>query len=155
MARKTRLRQAPDASDPTHTHPYRRRRDWGVAHHSIDRPDWEPVEGEKRYLVTLGWTIVWYALPLALYAAWTLTFDGNPATACATPVNNVCPPVRRAALDALAHGLPKIGVAVAASLLIALIIRLGSGAWRPLTAAFAAAVIGSGAATIVFSVVNA
>jgi hypothetical protein len=33
-------------------------------------------------------------------------------------------------------------------------IRLGSGAWRPATAAFSAAIIGAGLATILYSVIG-
>jgi hypothetical protein len=43
-------------------------------------------------------------------------------------------------------------LAILVSLVFAMLIRLGSGAWRPITAAFSAAVIGAGAATILFSV---
>jgi hypothetical protein len=144
--------ESTEAARPIMSH--RRQRDWGVVRHTIDRPDWEPVEGDKQFLATLVWTIVWYAVPVALYATWTLTFDGSPGTACADPVNKVCPSMRSEALAALGHNLPWFCVAIVFSLLVALLIRLGSGAWRPVTAAFSAAVIGAGAATILFSVVT-
>jgi hypothetical protein len=153
-ARKNRARGLP--SDHTGggraQAPYRGSRDSGVVRHSIDRPDWEPVEADKQYLATARWTVAWYAVPFALYAAWTLTLDGKAGTACANPVNNTCPQARSAALNALLHSLPRLGVAVMISLLLAMLIRLGSAAWRPLTTAFSAAVIGAGAATILFSV---
>jgi len=154
MARKNRARGLPSdhTSGGRAKGPHRDKRDWGVVRHSIDRPDWEPVEADKQYAATAGWTVAWYAVPFALYAAWTMTFDGKAGTACANPVNNACPPARSAALNALVHGLPRLGVAVVISLLLAMLIRLGSAAWRPLTTAFSAAVIGAGAATILFSV---
>jgi hypothetical protein len=130
----------------------RRRSDWRVVRHSIDRPDWEPVEGEKHYLATVIWTLAWYAVPLTLFATWVMAFDDDSGTACAAPVHNVCPPMRTTVLDAMMGGLPRVCVALVISLLLALLIRLGSGAWRPVTAAFAAAVIGAGAATILFTV---
>lgn len=153
VVRRNRARHlSPDIDATIPITPYPRRRDWSVARHSIDRPDWDEVEGERQYAATAGWTVAWYAVPIALYAAWTLTFDGNAGTACANPVNNTCPPARSAALNALLHSVPKIGVAVLVSLFFAMLIRLGSGAWRPITAAFSAAVIGAGAATILYSV---
>jgi hypothetical protein len=153
MARKNQFRRLSFELDATiPITPYPRRRDWTVTRHSIDRPDWIEVEGEKQYLATAGWTVAWYAVPFALYAAWTLTFDGQPGTACANPVNNTCPPARSAALLALLHSVPRLGVAILVSLVFAMLIRLGSAAWRPITAAFSAAVIGAGAATILYSV---
>jgi hypothetical protein len=143
---------SPDIDATVLLTPYPRRRDWSVARHCINRPDGNQDEGEKQYAATAGWTVAWYAVPFALYAAWTLTFDGKAGTACANPVNNACPPARSAALGALLHSVPTIGVAVLVSLLLATLIRLGSGAWRPITAAFAAAVIGAGAVTILYSV---
>jgi hypothetical protein len=156
VVRKNRFRHLPpDVTDATiPITPYPHRRDWGVVRHSIDRPDWSQDEGEKQYAATSGWTVAWYAVPYALYALWTLTFDSKPGTACANPVNNTCPPARSAALSALLHSLPRVGVAILVSLMFALLIRLGSAAWRPFTTAFSAAVIGAGAATILFSVLS-
>ncbi len=120
VVRRNRARHlSPDIDATLPITPYPRRRDWTVARHSIDRPDWNQVEGEKQYLATSGWTVSWYAVPYALL-----------------------------------HSLPKVGVAVVVSVLFALLIRLGSGAWRPITTAFSAAVIGAGAATILFSVLT-
>jgi hypothetical protein len=152
VSRNSARHLSPDIDATIPITPYPHRRDWSVARHSIDRPDWNEVEGEKQYLTTAGWTVAWYAVPCALYALWTLTFDGRPGTACANPVNNTCPPARSVALGALLHGLPKVSAAIVVSVLVALLIRLGSGAWRPVTTAFSAAVIGAGATTILFSV---
>jgi hypothetical protein len=152
MAEVDRHRRPPEPTEtawPVATQ--HRRRDGGVVRHSIDRTDVEPVEGEKQYLATVVWTLAWFVIPVGLYAAWTLTFTATPGTACANPVDNACPSLRSAALDALGHNLPWFCVAIVFSLLMALLIRLGSGAWRPVTAAFSAAVIGAGAATILFS----
>ncbi len=128
--------------------------DWGITNHSVEWMDVPDVEGQRHFLATMGWTAAWYAVPYALYATWTLTFDSKPGMACAKPVNNACPPVRSAALHALLDGLPRVGMALAIALVVALLIRFGSGAWRPITAAFAAAIIGAGAATILYSVVS-
>jgi hypothetical protein len=152
--RRPRYLPAESTGTPEPIVSHHRRHDGTVARHSIDRPDWEPVEGEKRYLATVVWTIIWYAVPIALYCAWSMVFDDDTDGVCAHPVNNVCPPARNMALDALGHSVPWLCVAIVFSLLVALLIRLGSGAWRPVTAAFSAAVIGAGTATILFSVVT-
>ena len=92
-----------------------------------------------------------WAIPAAI-VGWVLVFDNDSGSACATPVHNVCPPMRTAVLNGMMDGLPRLCAALVISLVLALLIRLGSGAWRPVTAAFAAAIIGGGAATILFTV---
>jgi len=130
----------------------RNRYDWRVTKHAAR--DIEIVDDEKHYLATFGWTMAWFAVPYALFAAWTLTFPANPGTACARPTGNACPAPRSLALTTLLDSLPRVGIALALALLIAGLIRLGSAAWRPATAAFSAAIIGAGAATVLYSVLN-
>jgi hypothetical protein len=130
----------------------RNRYDWRVTKHAAR--DVEIVDDEKHYLATFGWTVAWFAVPYALFAAWTLTFPANPGTACARPTGNACPSPRSLALTTLLDSLPKVGIALALALVIAGLIRLGSAAWRPATAAFSAAIIGAGAATVLYSVLN-
>jgi hypothetical protein len=105
----------------------------------------------RSFLATFGWTVAWYSVPAAGWAAWSLTFPSGSGTACARPTNGHCPSPRLAALEALMHGLPRIGVALAIALIVAGLIRIGSGAWRPATAGCAAAVIGGGLATLLYS----
>ena len=130
----------------------RSRYDWRVTRHAARPAD--AIEGDKHFLATFGWTSAWYAVPYALFAAWTLTFPANPGTACARPLGNACPSPRSLALTTLIHGTPRVGVALGIALLMAGLIRLGSGAWRPVTAGFASAIIGAGLATVLYSVLN-
>lgn len=130
----------------------RGRYDWRVTRHAA-RPI-EGIEGQKHFLATFGWTTAWYAVPFAIFAAWSLTFPGNPGTACARPLGNACPSPRSLALTTLLHAVPQVCVAVGISIVVAGLIRLGSAAWRPVTAGFSAAVIGAGAATVLYSVVS-
>jgi hypothetical protein len=136
--------------------PFRRatrsRYDWRVTRHAA-RPA-EGIEGDKHFLATFGWTSAWYAVPFAMFAAWTLTFPASPGTACARPLGNACPSPRSLALTTLIHGTPRVGVALGIALVMAGLIRLGSGAWRPVTAGFASAIIGAGLATVLYSVLN-
>jgi hypothetical protein len=130
----------------------RGRYDWRVTRHAA-RPV-EQIEGEKHFLATFGWTAAWYAVPFAMFAAWSLTFPGNPGTACARPLGNACPSPRSLALTTLLDAVPHVGVALGISIVVAGLIRLGSAAWRPVTAGFSAAVIGAGMATVLYSVLN-
>jgi hypothetical protein len=128
-----------------------RRYDWRVPRHAA-RPDELP--SERRFLATFGWTAAWYAIPVALFAAWSLTFPASPSTACARPTGGACPSPRTAALQMLVHGLPRLGAALGIALVIAVLVRIGSAAWKPVAVGFAAAVVGAGAATIIFSVLT-
>lgn len=143
---------APETAEASLPATEQRRRDWRVVRHSIDRTDLEPVEGEKSYFATVVWTLAWYVVPLGLIVGWVLAFDNDSGTACARPVHDMCPPMRTTVLHGMMDGLPRLCVALVISLALALAIRAGSGAWRPVTAAFAAAIIGSGFATILFTV---
>jgi hypothetical protein len=112
----------------------------------------EVADDDPHFLATFGWTTAWYAVPFALFAAWTLTFPANPGTACARPTGNACPAPRSAALTTLLHNSPRVAIALGIALVIAGLIRLGSTAWRPVTVGFSAAIIGAGSATVLYSV---
>ena len=131
----------------------RYRYDWRVTRHAA-RP-LEVIDDQPRYLATFGWTTAWFAVPFALFAAWSLTFPGNPGTACARPTNNACPSPRVHALEMLMQSVPRVGAALCIALVIAGLVRLGSTAWRPVTVGFSAAIIGAGAATVLYSVLSA
>ncbi len=139
------------AYEPPRRHT-RGRYDWRVTRHAARPVD--VTEGEKRFLATFGWTAAWYAVPFAMFAAWSLTFPGNPGTACARPLGNACPSPRSLALTMLLHAVPQVGVALGIAIVVAGLIRLGSAAWRPVTAGFSAAVIGAGMATVIYSVLS-
>ena len=130
----------------------RSRYDWRVTRH-IARPV-EIADDDPHYLATFGWTTAWYAVPVALFAAWTLTFPASPGPACARPTGNGCPSPRSAALTTLLHSFPKVGMALGIALVVAGLIRLGSTAWRPITVGFSAAIIGAGSATVLYSVLS-
>jgi hypothetical protein len=120
------------------------------------RPPPIPVEvpPERHFLATFGWTAAWYTVPVAIFAAWSLTFPTDPGTACARPTGGACPSPRAAALANLITGMPRVGVALGIALLVAGLIRWGSTAWRPITVGFSSAIIGAGAATVLYSVLS-
>jgi hypothetical protein len=139
---------------PTHLpagRPARSAQDGRVTKHGLGA---EEIPEERHYLATFGWTAAWYAVPVALFAAWSLTFPADPGTACARPTDNACLSPRAAALVTLLNGLPRVSVALGIALLVAGLIRLGSAAWRPVTVGFAASIIGAGVATVLYSVLS-
>lgn len=121
-----------------------------MVRHSIDNLEVQEIEGERQYRATAGWTAAWYAIPCALYLAWLFLIEGNPGVTCGPAGINGC---QSDVPHALLHGLSRIGAALATSVLVALLLRRGSAAWHPITSAFAAAVIGAGAATIGLSMI--
>jgi hypothetical protein len=141
----------PTPGQPRHKAP-RDRYDWRITRHAAQPV--ELVDERPRYLATLGWTAAWYAVPVALFAAWTLTFPASPGPACARPTGGTCPSPRSLALTTLVHSFPRVGAALGIALVIAALIRLGSTAWRPITVGFSAAVIGAGSATVLLSVLT-
>jgi hypothetical protein len=126
--------------------------DW-VTRRTGGYPLVEP-RGQRYFLATFGWTAAWYAVPAAVFAAWSLSFPAGAGTACARPVDNACPSPRAVAVQALLHGLPRMGVALVIALLVAGLIRLGSAAWRPLVTGFAAAIVGAGLTTVLYSTLH-
>jgi hypothetical protein len=99
-------------------------------------------------LATLGW----YAIPAALYALWTLLLDDKPRTDCLDAAGGPCPSPRTQALHALLSNLPRVAVAIILGVIVALLIRWLTTGWRAMTIGFAAAVVGAGTATVLFSV---
>lgn len=130
----------------------RGRYDWRVTRH-MARPI-EVADDQPHYAATFGWTTAWYAVPFALFAAWSMTFPASAGPACARPTANACPSPRSAALTTLLHSSPRVAIALGIALVIAGLIRLGSTAWRPVTVGFSAAIIGAGSATVLYSVLS-
>jgi hypothetical protein len=148
----------PDLPRTPRRYPHDPVRDGGYDAWLLRHTGQPPILGElpaqRHYLATFGWTMAWYSMPLAIFAAWSLTFPADPGTACAHPTAGACPSPRAAALAMLIHGIPRVAVALGIALLVAGVIRVGSGAWRPVTVGFSAAIIGAGVATVLFSVLS-
>lgn len=114
----------------------------------VDDTEPDMDDAEPGYLRTFAWTVAWYVVPTALYLLWSLTLSG---TGCVGAVGAACQSPRAHMLSALVDHLPAMGVALAASLLFAAVIRRATGEWRAVSVGFAASVVGSGLATVVFS----
>lgn len=65
-----------------------------------------------------------------------------------------CDSPRARALGSLAAGLPRFGLALASSLVVALLLRRVGTTWRSASVALAAAVVGGGLSTVMISAVT-
>jgi hypothetical protein len=99
-------------------------------------------------------TVLWYVLPAVGYLAWAMTLGGKPRPECVDGSGAPCLAPRDLALHNFVHDLPRLGVAIALSLVVALLIRMVTPIWRGISVGFAAAVVGAGAATVLFSVLT-
>jgi type IV secretory pathway TrbD component len=108
---------------------------------SFDEDEPEEAPG---YLHTALVTTAWYTIPLLLYTMYVLTLDGSAEAGDGVSA-------RANALNGLLGGMPRVGVALATSLAVALLIRVISRGWRAATIGFASAVVGAGVATVIFT----
>ncbi|MGW4498201.1 hypothetical protein ACWENR_06230 [Micromonospora sp. NPDC004336] len=103
----------------------------------------------------LLYTVACYLVPAALIFFWLLTLDGQVPEGCVTDINGEgCDSPRSRALGSLASGLPRFGLALAGSLVVAMLLRRVGTTWRPATVALASAVVGGGLSTVMISVVT-
>ncbi|MFD0820428.1 hypothetical protein ACFQ0D_19420, partial [Micromonospora zhanjiangensis] len=107
------------------------------------------------YSATLLYTAVWYAVPVLALFVWLVTLDGSVAPNCVTDIaGGGCESPRLHALRSLLGGAPQFGAAFAASLVMATLMRRVISTWRARSIGLAAAVIGGGLSTVVFSALS-
>ncbi|MFB9234603.1 hypothetical protein ACFFWC_03480 [Plantactinospora siamensis] len=100
-------------------------------------------------------TVAWYALPVLVLFGWLVTLDGSVPDGCVTDVTGGgCQSPRTHALVSLLAGVPQFGAALLASLVVAVLLRRASGAWRSVTVGLAAAVVGGGLSTVLFTALS-
>jgi hypothetical protein len=99
-------------------------------------------------------TAGWFGVPLCLYLLWVVTLHSAPEAGCIDSAGGPCPAERAAAISDLVSALPRIAAALMISLAAAAVLRWASTSWRAITIGFAAAIVGAGAATVLFSVVG-
>ncbi|MGC4788464.1 hypothetical protein ACLQ22_11605 [Micromonospora sp. DT178] len=104
---------------------------------------------------SLLYTVACYLVPAALIFVWLLTLDGQVPAGCVTDITGGgCDSPRARALGSLAAGLPRFGLALASSLVVALLLRRVGTTWRSASVALAAAVVGGGLSTVMISAVT-
>ncbi|MEU6072615.1 hypothetical protein [Micromonospora sp. NPDC047074] len=103
----------------------------------------------------LLYTVACYLVPAVLVFVWLLTLDGQVPAGCVTDVTGGgCASPQSRALGSLAPGLPRFGLALASSLVVALLLRGVGATWRAGTVALAAAVVGGGLSTVMISAIT-
>ncbi|MGC4894253.1 hypothetical protein [Micromonospora sp. DT31] len=101
------------------------------------------------------YTAACYVVPAALLFLALLFLNGQPPTGCVTDVTGGgCDSQRAHALASLLSGAPRFGLAMASSLVVAVLLRQVGTSWRSATVALAAAVVGGGLSTVVISAVT-
>jgi hypothetical protein len=117
--------------------------------------EWADEDDDSRGFIAVSLaTLCWYAIPAGLYALWTLLLDAQARPGCIDPTGAPCRSPRVEALSALVNNLPQLAVALVFSTVVALLIRWYSTGWRAVTVGFAGAVVGAGAATVLFSLMG-
>ncbi|AGL21687.1 hypothetical protein L083_8177 [Actinoplanes sp. N902-109] len=102
-------------------------------------PDDEIEEDTGGPLAAVGYTVVWYGVPVVLFVIYMLVLDGGQQTH---------------ALDTLAKAAPQFGLSLVLSILVAIGLRWASGSWKAASVGLAAAVMGGGLATVLTSAIT-
>ncbi|GIJ28829.1 hypothetical protein Vqi01_39910 [Micromonospora qiuiae] len=100
----------------------------------------------------LLYTAACYLLPAMVIFVWLLTLDGTPPAGCVTDISGGgCDSQRARAFGAMVSGMPRFGLALASSLVVAMLLRRVGTTWKSTTIALAAAVVGGGLSTVMIS----
>ncbi|HET8683305.1 MAG TPA: hypothetical protein VFM54_15760 [Micromonosporaceae bacterium] len=142
-------RDRPEQPHPVHDRPVHDRP--GRAPAARPGMDAEDEPDGRGYVAVLMMTAAWYLAPIAFYLLWALTLGSTRDVSCVGASGEPCPAPRAEALSTLVDNAPQLGTALALSLALALALRWMTSAWRMVTIGFAAAVVGAGLTTVVFS----
>ncbi|MEU4621202.1 hypothetical protein AB0G04_14645 [Actinoplanes sp. NPDC023801] len=101
--------------------------------------DEEQEDQESSPLAAVGYTVVWYGVPVVLFVAGIFLLNSGQ---------------RDHALDTLADAAPEFGISLALSMLVAYGLRTATTAWKSASVGLAAAVVGGGLATVLASAIT-
>jgi hypothetical protein len=125
---------------------YERRPAAGVDEFYINKPndlldpdDDEEPEQASSPLAAVGFTVVWYGVPVVLFVFGMFLLNSGQ---------------RSNALDTLADAAPQFGISLALSMLVAYGLRSATTAWKSASVGLAAAVVGGGLATVLSSAIT-
>jgi len=102
-------------------------------------PDEELEEDTGGPLAAVGYTVVWYGVPVVLFVLYMLVLNGTQ---------------QAQALETLAGAAPQFGLSLVLSMLVAVGLRWASGSWKAASVGLAAAVMGGGLATVLTSAIT-
>jgi hypothetical protein len=129
------------------------------------RPGWDDEDDEDEdedeeaprpvnYVTAAVAALVWFIVPMLAYLGYAFMLDDQPPSGCTSAGGTDCLTPRAEALQNLFGNVPLVTITVSVSILIALVLRRFASGWRTVTVGFAAAVVGAGAATVLFTVVS-
>ncbi|MFI7596463.1 hypothetical protein [Actinoplanes sp. NPDC049681] len=102
-------------------------------------PEEELEEDTGGPLAAVGYTVVWYGVPVVLFVLYMLVLNGAQ---------------QAHALSTLAGAAPQFGLSLVLSMLVAVGLRRASGSWKAASVGLAAAVMGGGLATVLTSAIT-
>ncbi len=102
-------------------------------------PDEEFEEDTGGPLAAVGYTVVWYGVPVVLFVLYMLVLNGAQ---------------QAQALETLAGAAPQFGLSLVLSMLVAVGLRWASGSWKAASVGLASAVVGGGLATVLTSAIT-
>ena len=121
-----------------------------------DDDDDDEIEapGPRNYIYAALAALGWFIIPVAIYLGYAFLLNDQPPPGCNGASTPECLTPRAEALQNLFGNVPLVTITVSVSILIALVLRRVASGWRTLTVGFASAVVGAGAATVLFTVVS-
>ncbi|WP_143235079.1 hypothetical protein [Paractinoplanes atraurantiacus] len=105
----------------------------------LDPDDEEESEESGGPLAAVGYTLVWYGVPVVLFVVYMVVFGAGSQTH---------------ALDTLSKAAPQFGISLVLSVLVAVGLRFISHSWKAISVGLAAAVVGGGLATVLTSAIT-
>jgi hypothetical protein len=124
--------------------------DWDAP---ADEEDDEPTR-PTNYLAAAVAALGWFLVPVTIYLGYAFLLDNKPPPGCTGTGTPECLTPRAEAFQNLFGNVPLVTITVSVSILIALVLRKVASGWRTVTIGFASAVVGAGAATVLFTVLN-
>ena len=111
-----------------------------VRQNNLLEPDEDEIEESTGGpLAAVGYTVIWYGVPVVLFVLYMLVLNGTQ---------------QAHALSTLANAAPQFGLSLVLSMLVAVGLRWASGSWKAASVGLAAAVVGGGLATVLTSAVT-
>ncbi len=108
--------------------------------HDLLEPDEDEIEEDTGGpLAAVGYTVVWYGVPVVLFVLYMLVLNGSQ---------------QAHALGTLAEAAPQFGLSLVLSMVVAVGLRWASGSWKAVSVGLAAAVMGGGLATVLSSAIT-
>jgi hypothetical protein len=117
-----------------------------------DEDDEDEPDQRSVYIGSFISTACWYLIPFAAYVGWSLNLPDDPRPGCTNAFGLPCPSLHDEAMTNINRLVPQVVVALALSILVAMLLGRVTAGWRPFAIGFASAVLGAGVATVGFAV---